>query len=327
MRTALRIAGGVLTVLVLLLVGGYAFRVIQEARNLARYPAPGTLVDVGGRNLHLRCRGDAPGPTVIIETGSGSPSILFWGVQDGAAEAARVCTYDRAGYGWSDRAPPGRTMEDRVSDLHTLLRNARVAAPYVMVGHSYGGLLIRLFARRYPNEVAGFVFVDAADEVGLTPQWEAEMRQLMPIARSLQIAGRFGLMPILVRVLPIESPPALPPEAVVAMRADVAAQTVDEGESLLLVPPTMRVPGAFGTLGDLPVVVISRGRAAPGSAPDREAEWQEEQQRLLALSTDSVHVVAADSGHNIEYFEPELIVDAIRRVHAAARDREPLKTQ
>ena len=150
-----------------ILAVGWIWEHLSEAADARRFPAPGRMVQADGRKLHILCEGDAPGPTVVIEQGSGSPAVLWGPVRRRIAGFARVCTYDRAGMEWSDPAPAGRGLEDRADDLHALLAAAKVPGPYVLVGHSYGGLLIRLFARDHPEEVAGMVFVDAADETAV----------------------------------------------------------------------------------------------------------------------------------------------------------------
>ncbi|HEX9579572.1 MAG TPA: alpha/beta hydrolase [Gemmatimonadales bacterium] len=126
-------------------------------------PPPGKLVDVGGYRLHLDCRGSAS-PTVVIDVGAGAWSIFFTHIQEEIAAEARVCTYDRAGMGWSDPSPLPRTRERMVQELHALLRRSDVPAPYVLVGHSLGGLNVRAFATQHPDEVAGVVLVESAHE-------------------------------------------------------------------------------------------------------------------------------------------------------------------
>jgi len=127
------------------------------------FPPPGKLVDVGGWRLHLNCTGEArpSQPTVILESGLGDFSVEWSLVQPGVAAFARVCSYDRAGDGWSDLGPHPRTMRQIVYELHTLLDNAGVKRPLVLVGHSYGGWLVRLYASSYPAEVVGMVLVEA----------------------------------------------------------------------------------------------------------------------------------------------------------------------
>jgi len=150
-------------VVALLLAAGWLWELWSEARSRKRNPPPGQMVEVGGRRLHLLTKGGAPGPTVVIEQGAGELSIFWWPIQDAVAGFARVCTYDRAGYGWSDAAKGPRSMADRVADLHEVLHAGGVPGPYVLVGHSYGGPMISLFARDYPDETAGLIFADTPD--------------------------------------------------------------------------------------------------------------------------------------------------------------------
>src|ERR1043166_103626 len=142
---------------------------------------PGRLVDVGGWRLHLNCTGEAkPGaPTVILEAGVGDFSVEWSLVQPGVAGFARVCSYDRAGDGWSDLGPHPRTMHQIVYELHTLLERAGERPPYVLVGHSYGGWLVRLYQATYPAEVAGMVLVEA----GADNPW-----RMLPDGRLLRAA-------------------------------------------------------------------------------------------------------------------------------------------
>src|SRR5215475_394970 len=127
------------------------------------FPPPGRLVDVGGWRLHLNCTGEARAsqPTVILEAGLGDFSVEWSLVQPGVAKFARVCSYDRAGDGWSELGPHPRTLRQIVYELHTLLDKAGVKPPLVVVGHSYGGWLVRLYASTYPADVAGMVLVEA----------------------------------------------------------------------------------------------------------------------------------------------------------------------
>ena len=135
----------------------------QSASSLPPLPPPGQLIDLGGWRLHLNCLGKASAsqPTAILEAGAGDFSVDWSLVQPGVARFARVCSYDRAGSGWSDLGPRPRTMHQLVWELHTLLDNAGVKPPFVLVGHSYGGWLVRLYGFTYPAEVAGMVLVEA----------------------------------------------------------------------------------------------------------------------------------------------------------------------
>ena len=126
-------------------------------------PAPGLMVRVGDHRLHLYCSGRGE-PTVILDSGLGGNSLDWVSVQPGVAEYTRVCTYDRAGYGWSELGPLPRTSKRIAEELHTLLERAGVAGPYVLVGHSFGGYNVRLFASHYPEKTAGVILLDSAHE-------------------------------------------------------------------------------------------------------------------------------------------------------------------
>ena len=127
------------------------------------YPVPGMLVSVGDHRLHIHCSGRGT-PTVILDAGLGGNSLHWVYVQPRVASFTRVCSYDRAGYGWSEPGPAGRTGIRNAEELYTLLRAANVAGPYVLVGHSFAGYVARLFANRHAEETVGLVLVDAAHE-------------------------------------------------------------------------------------------------------------------------------------------------------------------
>ena len=153
--------GGLVAALLGLLLLGALYESVSEASDRRAYPPPGRLVDVGGYRLHINCV-DTGSPTVVIDSGAGDWSATWssW-VQPGVAGTTRICTYDRAGLGWSDPGPLPRTAERFADELHTLLQRAGIPGPSVLVGHSLGGLTVRLFAHAYPAEVAGVVLIDS----------------------------------------------------------------------------------------------------------------------------------------------------------------------
>src|SRR5438045_4024666 len=151
--------------LVLALLWGSA-TILAAQDSMAAPPPPGRLVDIGGRRLHIHCSGSGS-PTVITESGSSSFSIEWALVQDRVSSFTRICSYDRAGFAWSDRGPAENTVEETMDDLHRLLRAAGVAPPYLLVGHSIGGMYVRAYQRRYPEQVVGLVLVDATPEEDL----------------------------------------------------------------------------------------------------------------------------------------------------------------
>src|SRR4051794_17244350 len=181
---------GFMIMLVALATIGTIYQTVATAIDQHAYPAPGQLIDVGGYRLHINCMGQGS-PTVILESGLANMSADWANVQPLVAEGTRVCAYDRAGIAWSDPGPQPRDPQQIAGELHTLLNRAGIAGPYVLVGQSFGGLYVRMYAARYANEVVGMVLVDASHpdmwqrlpaEVTATltgPAWQATAIQLM----------------------------------------------------------------------------------------------------------------------------------------------------
>jgi pimeloyl-ACP methyl ester carboxylesterase len=314
-----------------LLTAGAAWEATNAARARRANPPPGRLVDVGGRRLHLLVKGDAPGPSVVIEQGAGAASFFWWGVQDALARHVRVATYDRPGYGWSDTAPRSRSVADRARELHRLLHAAGVPGPYVLVGHSYGGPLVSLFARDFPDEVAGLVFADTPDmQEALGPDYQAVTRRThMPMTRAMAFLTRFGLIRLLARSgrrNPLTA--GLPEAARAASRATLRAsawdEAADEIRSLWTVPQSDRRPLAPDALGGKPVAVVSHGAAFPKAFARLERGFHDGQARLCALSSNTLHMSLPQAGHLVQIDAPDAVCEAILRVHAAARDGTPL---
>src|SRR5215216_361500 len=188
---------GLLALLIGLAVIGASYEAIMAAGDATRYPPAGQLVDVGGHRLHLHCVGKGS-PTVIMEAG-GAGNVLHWMlVQPAIARSTRVCAYDRAGMGWSEPGPPPRTPQQIVAELHTLLTNARIPGPYILVGHSIGGKYVRLYASQYPQDVAGLVLVDGRHEdvdAAMTSAMRADDRSNVQMQQRIYWSlGRLGLM-------------------------------------------------------------------------------------------------------------------------------------
>jgi pimeloyl-ACP methyl ester carboxylesterase len=252
-----------------------------------------TLVDVGGYRLAFHCVGEGS-PTVVLETGLGAPSEYWAPVQLELAGLTRVCRFDRAGRGSSDPAPTPRTCADMVADLRALLHNASIPAPYVLVGNSLGGMNARLYAYQHPEEVAGLVLVDGSHQDQFTrisealPEPEPDSPDPHKDFYRFWTGGGWR-------------DPASNPENVdfVASREQLRA---------------------IHSLGDLPVVVLASGvflREAPTrpeAGPRLHEIWQDLQHDLASLSSNSVYSVVEGSGHFIQRDQPEMVVDAIRRV-------------
>jgi pimeloyl-ACP methyl ester carboxylesterase len=215
-----------------LLLAGVVYQFVATKIDEYRYPAPGEMVDVGGYSLHLNCTGEGT-PTVVMDSGLGG-TVLDWElVQPEVANFARVCTYDRAGMGWSDPGAQPRTSQQIVKELHTLLGNAGVQGPYVLVGHSFGGTNVQVYASQYPDEVAGMVLVDSAleDEKAMTLT-----ESLQPSPVLLKILATIGVTRLpytLGEETPGQTSPALLDEqaAISSHRKDIFA-VADEMSSL-----------------------------------------------------------------------------------------------
>jgi len=311
------------------------------------YPAPGRLVDVGGWRLHLNCTGRASPsqPTVILEAGIGDFSVEWSLVQPAIANLTRVCSYDRAGDGWSDVGPHPRTMRQIVFELHALLDVAGERAPYVLVGHSYGGWLVRVYQSTYPSQVAGMVLVEAGSDDPLRLLGDGRLVHASDLTTGEPVPAVKTSSPL--------RETDIPPSALSQMKAGAAeaaahansgsraklpadaqrmrtwalarwqhvAAAVNPFESEELA--AMRAERARNArpLGDMPLVVLTRGMTDE-TGPDaktREDDHQKEQAALTALSRDGKQVVAAHSGHHIQLDEPDLVIKSIGEVVGAIR--------
>ena len=193
----------VLGSLLVLLAAGWLFEALGEHADALRFPPLGRLVDVGAHRLHLVHKGPSGGPTVVIEQGAGEPWIFWWAIVERVAKFASVCTYDRAGIGSSDAAPSPYSPLDSARELHTLLERARIPGPYIVVAHSYGGLIARLFTRDHRRDVAGLVLVDSFEEgIHFQPDVLPMYRRFRWMLAVMTFAARFGILRLIAKVRP-----------------------------------------------------------------------------------------------------------------------------
>jgi pimeloyl-ACP methyl ester carboxylesterase len=308
-------------------------------------PPPGRLVDIGGWKLHLNCTGEAsPGrATVILESGAGDFSVEWSLVQPKVAAFARVCSYDRAGDGWSELGPHPRTFHQVAYELHTLLDRAGIQPPFVLVGQSYGGWLVRQYQAIYPSEVAGMVLV----EPGMENPWrttpdgkvvrasELATGQPVPEVKKSGPLRVSDLGPNLLKRMMIGSdelskhandPPRdlLPPDAqrmrtwALAQLGHVAAG-VNPADIEEIATLHQQLLKSDHVLGDLPLIVLTRGipEETGPSAKSLEAAHRQDHEKQASMSRKGKLKVAAHSGHHVHLQEPELVVASVREALSA----------
>ncbi len=312
-----------------------------------RTPPPGRLVSVGQHRLHIRCHGEG-GPPVIFDAALGGSSLSWSLVQRAVAHLTLACSYDRAGFGWSDAGPLPRTAGRIADELHELLHAAAVPPPYVLVGHSYGGLVMRLYASRHPDDVAGLVLIEPA----IPEEWTNptdEQRALL--ARGVRLCGygataaRRGLAQIVSGLVQFGALRAA--RLLVGLVSRGGLRREDEGilAPIWKLPPEVRgvlremwtQPKFFEALGsqidticesaaavmsagpadydDLPLTVLSSARSGEQRLQADSA--------LARRSTRGRHILAAKSGHWIPLDAPHVVVDAITTMVAEIRRGRP----
>jgi pimeloyl-ACP methyl ester carboxylesterase len=305
----------------ILVVSGIIYQAVATARDNRQYRPPGQMVDMGGgRHLHMVVMGEDKGrPTVILEQGMGSFSSNWYWVRSELAADTRVVAYDRAGLGWSDPLPGGQDAYESAADLHRALEMSEIPGPYVVAGHSYGGLVVRAFADLFPREVAGMVLVDAShpDQWAHIPP-SRDGRTLALSNRIFSWMARLGI----IRLFDLEgyTREGLPERPAAEMKAILAQprswSTSSKGLSAWGERTRPRINRAT-SLDGLPVVVLSV------TEQDRYGELLTTlQAELPALSSNSVHYTVQGATHydlvtNHEY--ALVVVEAIRQVLEAAQ--------
>lgn len=332
-----RVIIGLLGLALALAAATALYQAVATAIDNRHYLPPGKLVDVGGYRLHLYCIGDGS-PTVVMDAMGGGWSLDWVLVQPEVARFTRVCSYDRAGVGWSDASPAPRTSRHIAAELHTLLRNAGIESPYVMVGHSLGGYTVRVYADEFRREVVGVVLVDAGHEDELShPVFRRFRDVLAQSTRLFRISERLGVPRLCWQLGIVRDSdfwarrlPKLPPDARSALRAgwyrsEYASALYGEDAAL---EESLAQVRASGRLGTMPLVVLTAtgdpwwdpSQLPPGFPLDQlKEEWTALQTELLTLSSHSSQVLATQSSHFIPFDQPALVIDAIRRVVEEAR--------
>jgi len=303
-RWTFRLVAGFCGLTVVAALAGAMFQWLATRNDIATTPPPGRLVDIGGYRLHVWCTGDGA-PAVILDTGLGGSSADWGYVQPAVARFTRVCSYDRAGMGYSDSGPSPRTARRIASELATLLAGSQISGPVVLVGSSIAGLDVRVFASDHPERTAGLVLVDASHE-----DQAHETPRIAPFVPFLSTIGIFRLLDVSFGVPADALAPSVRPFArATKFRTSGYRAAADEithfGDSASEVRSSRRKLA-------VPVVVVTGARGA-------DAAWQRLQRDEASLSDRGCLIVASHSGHVVFIDQPQVVTDAIRAVVETAR--------
>jgi pimeloyl-ACP methyl ester carboxylesterase len=317
-----RIILGLLILLLFFAVAGMIYENIFEARDRRFNPMIGRRFDVGGYRMHLDCSGEGS-PTVILESGLGDTYVSWRKVQPQIAKFARVCSYDRAGLGYSDSSPQPRTSKVIAVELHGLLQAAGIAPPYVLVGHSMGGFDVRLYTSLYRDEVAGMVLVDAShpdQENRFSPEVKNMEGSWRREAEFLEYTMPFGI-PRLLGLCDED-----PVQRAAECNYHTAAESVAELKSFA---ESATQTAATPSLGALPLVVLSHDPDKPAAdlpadlAKPLNDTWEKMQKELAQLSTRGTQVIAKNSSHYIQLDRPDVVIESVRGVVDQVRVAPP----
>jgi pimeloyl-ACP methyl ester carboxylesterase len=313
------------------MLAGAIYQSEKTAADLTAFPPPGHMISVNGVNLHLFCMGSGL-PTLILEAGLGENSLEWYPVQSKLAQKTRVCSYDRPGLGWSDPINMPIKMEEVAKNLHTLLNNSGNSPPYVLVGHSRGGIYVRAFYHQFPEETLGIILVDSTHEQGPMHQYPYAAWDYWKQAIQIAIAeplSRVGLVRLMGLADADRMPSPLPAEVLavktaVQNRTDTARAVVNEISVMRRgLDPNTPPPDS---LGNLPLLVLTAGNLIDLSLIEREAEKsgkdistekalarirQSEQDDLARLSHNSWHIIIKNSGHFIMQDQADKFVSAV----------------
>jgi pimeloyl-ACP methyl ester carboxylesterase len=308
------------------LFAGIFYQAVSEAIDLRRYPPQGELVDIGGFRLHINCMGQGT-PTVVMDAGGSAPSITWGLVPSEIAKFTRVCTYDRAGLGWSDPNPRiSRTSQQSVDELHLLLTKARINPPYILVGHSLGGVNMRLYASQYPEDVVGLVLVDSSHENQMTSEmwrrikmqsWLYQVFRVVSQVGVLRLIGEMNLLPILedikreIQKYPLAVQTLFDTYKSFCYRPDYWATASSE---LANIKKSFEELQSVTSLGSLPLIVLSQGSKDSKMSDERFQKWASLQLDLTKLSSNSQHIIAENSGHLVPLDQPELVISAVHQL-------------
>jgi pimeloyl-ACP methyl ester carboxylesterase len=306
-RWTIRVLVGVCSLIVAAALTGATYQWLATRKDLALAPPPGHLVDIGGYSLHLWCAGTGA-PAVILDTGLGG-SFADWGfVQPDVARFTRVCSYDRAGMGYSDPGPSPRTARRIATELAELLARSGITGPVVLVGASIAGFDVRVFASDHPERAAGLVLVDASheDQAHEVPR----MARFVPVLSTIGVLRLFGVS--FGQRIESLAPSVRQFAQATGFRAAGYQAAGDEIKHIRESAEEVRSSRRKLTI---PVLVVTGARGA-------DENWRQLQQDQASLSERGCLIIARQSGHVVPVDQPEIVVDAIRTVVETARGHD-----
>jgi pimeloyl-ACP methyl ester carboxylesterase len=311
--------------LLILFIVGLVYEKIARSSALEEFPPPGRMVSVGTHKLHLDCRGTQKDgyPTIILESGMDPWGSISWTlVHDSLAKITKVCAYDKAGIGWSEIGPKPRVGETIADELHELLARSGEEGPFVIVAWSMGGPYVRIFAKKYFNEIAGIVLVDSTHPEQFERLTPIEM-QLPPefIIKMVPWLRKVGIMRnIMKEELTINALPDDKQEALYKVSAGSISTVINEYSNMT---KSLEQDKELKTLGDLPLIVLGVGDPIDASRiPNIDQEtlnkehkmWLEMQSELTQLSTRGELITVPESGHAIHLDKPDSVISAVVRI-------------
>jgi pimeloyl-ACP methyl ester carboxylesterase len=316
-------------------LAGVIYQALGAAVDRRRYPPPGRMIDIGGRSLHLIEKGTS-GPAVVFEAGISATCLSWTQVSDEVERFSRAYVYDRAWLGWSDPADSPRTTSAIVDDLQTLVAAAKIPSPYILVGHSFGGMLVQAYAARYPEHVAGLILVDPlppSEWLNVSPAHAKMLRFGVKLSRRGAWLARVGIVRAALTLLMaggkripqgiaklssgrgeavisrlVGEVRKMPPETWPMVRAhwSLAKSFVGMANYLESLPASAAQAVALGEAETIPITVLSAANSTPGQLRERE--------EMARRSPRGQHITARKSGHWIQLDEPDLVVQAIREM-------------
>lgn len=328
-----------LLLFVVLILAGITYEQIGDWQDRKRFPQVGRSVDIGGRSSNIYCSGEGS-PAVILDSGGSAPGYSNLSLQTRISRFTRTCWFDRAGLGWSDPSPVPQTSAAIADDLHALLHAAEIAPPYILVGQSFSGFNVRVFAGKYASEVAGVVLVDSAqeDQQRYEPRSTLAPVNRLPtsvrglLCRAVPWAAKVGL----VRLLPNASGRSrevplgfTQSQAATLHGLELQPKSFVAGAGCNAWEKSAAEARAAGNLGDRPLIVLTAGKPFSTGDPEADKElaafheiWVHQlQPKLAQLSTRGQQVIVESSGHGIGEEASDAVVGAIRQVLSDTREK------